>query len=47
LLITLLCEEVSNEFIFFDFESDISWVVDIYSIQNIQIYENKAIKDGI
>ena len=47
MLINLLSAEVGDEFIFFDFESDIRWVVDIYSIQNIQIYENKAIKDGI
>ena len=35
LLINLLCEEVSNEFIIFDFKSDIIWVIDIFSIQNI------------
>lgn len=47
MLITLLCEEVSNEFIIFDFESDIRWVIDIFSIQNISIYEIKVINDEI
>ena len=35
LLINLLSAEVGNEFIIFDFESDIRWVIDIFSIQNI------------